>query len=236
MQVLNYHDAVIFDSDLDIFCGPHWLNDRCINWYFRYLEHEVFPGRDEYLFMDPAVVSCMRFQCDDTEELVDLGRGIAAASKAKVFIPINDSGDLFSSGNHWSLLIYESSTGGFYHFDSSNKCNRGASRGAAEQFWLLLGRTGGYHGCACKDIPLEHVNGVPQQSNAYDCGMYTVLLAEWFAREAAEESEAEKTLSGPIAPHLSPAYVTERRKTIRDILGECIKGHKGRKCTTAEAK
>jgi len=30
----------------------------------RVLEHEVFPGRKELLFMDPAVVSCMMNQCD----------------------------------------------------------------------------------------------------------------------------------------------------------------------------
>lgn len=33
------------------------------------LEHEVFPGRQELLFMDPAIVSCMLNQCDgETDE------------------------------------------------------------------------------------------------------------------------------------------------------------------------
>lgn len=30
----------------------------------RVLEHEVFQGRTELLFMDPAVVACMMNQCD----------------------------------------------------------------------------------------------------------------------------------------------------------------------------
>lgn len=32
----------------------------------RFLEHNIFPGRDDLLFMDPAVVSCMIHQCEGT--------------------------------------------------------------------------------------------------------------------------------------------------------------------------
>ncbi|CAN0193777.1 unnamed protein product, partial [Scytosiphon promiscuus] len=67
-QVLNYHDAVVYDTDVELFGDGGWLNDNCINWFFRVLEHEVFPGRPELLFMDPAVVSCMMNQCDGERE------------------------------------------------------------------------------------------------------------------------------------------------------------------------
>lgn len=34
-QVLNYHDAVIYDTDVGLFGDGGWLNDSCINWFFR---------------------------------------------------------------------------------------------------------------------------------------------------------------------------------------------------------
>lgn len=48
----------------------------------RVLEHEVFKGRTELLFMDPAVVACMMHQCDGEEgrvNYIDRGteRGLA---------------------------------------------------------------------------------------------------------------------------------------------------------------
>lgn len=34
-QVLNYHDAVVYDTDVALFGDDEWLNDNCINWFFR---------------------------------------------------------------------------------------------------------------------------------------------------------------------------------------------------------
>lgn len=34
-QVLNYHDAVVYDTDVGLFGDGGWLNDNCINWFFR---------------------------------------------------------------------------------------------------------------------------------------------------------------------------------------------------------
>ena len=62
--LFKYHDdAQVTEGDQTLFKPPGWLNDRCINFYFRVLEHEEFPDRPDLLFMDPAVVSCMLIQC-----------------------------------------------------------------------------------------------------------------------------------------------------------------------------
>lgn len=62
--LFNYHDdAQVTEGDQILFRPPGWLNDRCINFYFRVLEHEEFQDRPDLLFMDPAVVSCMLIQC-----------------------------------------------------------------------------------------------------------------------------------------------------------------------------
>ncbi|CAM9177978.1 unnamed protein product [Choristocarpus tenellus] len=209
-QVLNYHDAVLYDTDVALFGGCNWLNDNCVNWYFRYLESEVFAGRDELLFMDPAVVSCMLLQCEEDEELIDLGRGIKAGERTHVFIPINDTEELLSSGSHWSLLVYERETGTFKHLDSSNNHNARTARNAAEQFSRLLGKTD-------MQVVVEDESGVPQQENGYDCGMYTILIAEWIAGEVVGKRQ-----SGQVAPHLSPKYVAEARVQTKALVLQCI--------------
>ena len=61
--LFNYHDALIYEGDARLFRAPGWLNDRCLNFFFRLLEHEEFPDRPDLLFLDPVVVSCMLIQC-----------------------------------------------------------------------------------------------------------------------------------------------------------------------------
>ena len=44
-QILNYHDAVLYDTDLDLFQGSNWLNDNCINFYLRLLQCSRPPNK-----------------------------------------------------------------------------------------------------------------------------------------------------------------------------------------------
>jgi Ulp1 family protease len=58
--LLNYHDAVIYSSDLSILESPNaWLNDACINFQMTCLQHrkqsnDSCGSRDlDDLFLDP---------------------------------------------------------------------------------------------------------------------------------------------------------------------------------------
>ena len=45
MLFLNYqNEANVYESDLQLFESPNWLNDHCVNFYFRWLEYEYFPS------------------------------------------------------------------------------------------------------------------------------------------------------------------------------------------------
>jgi hypothetical protein len=72
---LNFHDAIVYETDLKLLVNPDWLNDSCINFIFRWFEHETFKGRTDLLFLDPCVVSCLMIQCDDDEEIAELAEG-----------------------------------------------------------------------------------------------------------------------------------------------------------------
>ncbi|CAM9750224.1 unnamed protein product [Ectocarpus fasciculatus] len=212
-QVLNYHDAVVYDTDVALFGDGEWLNDNCINWFFRVLEHEVFPGRTDLLFMDPAVVSCMMNQCDDLEEYEDLGRGLELATRSMVFVPVNNAAGPFSRGSHWSLLVFERGDAGgdkrrsgmrFRHFDSSEGSNRTPAELTAAKFVQMLDeKTVGDD----KPSRVEHVRDAPQQRNAFDCGMYTILLAERLALKApaATAAVSQQSSTTPTPPMVASA-------------------------------
>ena len=46
MLFLNYrNEADIYESDLALFQSPNWLNDHCLNFYFRWLQHDFSTSR-----------------------------------------------------------------------------------------------------------------------------------------------------------------------------------------------
>ena len=53
--------------------------------------------------LDPAAVSCLKF-CDDDEELIEMFGGLGLESKELVVVPLNNSTNIKTSGDHWTLL------------------------------------------------------------------------------------------------------------------------------------
>jgi hypothetical protein len=121
--LLNFHDAVIYQRDLNLLLNKHgWLNDSIIHFYFEYLQQQS-PSNDDY-FMDPSVVSYFMHQCienDDIQEFVHSApfpRPTTRGTTGRIFIAVNDYMMPFSSssssssslhataqGTHWSLLV-----------------------------------------------------------------------------------------------------------------------------------
>ena len=116
--VLNFDDAVLYESELELFAPGQWLNDMIINFGFRFLDREI--RNDSVLLMDPAVYSFMMLQCQEEEELAELRRSLRLAERSLVLIPINDAADFTCHrGTHWSLLAYRPADKRlFQHFDS----------------------------------------------------------------------------------------------------------------------
>eukprot|EP00804_Cyclotella_cryptica_P000294 CCRYP_010224-RA/>CCRYP_010224-RA protein AED:0.05 eAED:0.05 QI:252/1/1/1/1/1/2/114/300 len=79
--LLNFHDAVIYESDLFLLdCPTAWLNDACIHFQMTRLQHRNRKDRSdrevgghgivqlEDLFLDPAVISYLMHQCDENDD------------------------------------------------------------------------------------------------------------------------------------------------------------------------
>ncbi|KAG5186810.1 putative SUMO protease [Tribonema minus] len=188
-EFVTFHDALLYiGADTDNLRPGGWLNDSCINFMLRYLEHEVLPQQlaaealSKMLFVDSSVLSCLMLSIDEPDELEQLAQGLDIASKSLIFAPVNDNTDFKSGSHHWSLMVISVSgaRAHYLHFDSSSGYNKAAAEMAAQQFHALLGVEG-----AAK---LVHVGDSPQQDNGYDCGMYCALAAAEIARGAWRQS------------------------------------------------
>ena len=124
-MILNYHDAVLYESDLAILQSPcQWLNDACIHFFLTRLSQR-FSSQDiassvqrkqhVFQFIDPSVLSFFMHQWDadedgDEDVLGIMKRPEQRASTATFFLPINDNYVSHSwmtpgGGTHWSLLL-----------------------------------------------------------------------------------------------------------------------------------
>ncbi|GMF21292.1 unnamed protein product [Phytophthora lilii] len=207
-QVLNYHDVQLYASDVALFAGRQWLNDNAVNFYLQFLTQTLAPA--DVLLMDPAVVSCLLHQCEDEDEFRDLASGVALARRQLCLIPVSDNDALGGDSSHWSLLLFRD--GKFRHFDSSAGHNKHAAKRVAKAFAQLLeaiGRHDAHEGAKA----VEEVRDAPQQQNGYDCGMYVLVLAEYFCRQYVGETE---TLS--LLEYATPQRVTELRLQMPQLI------------------
>ena len=96
--LLDFHDAVIYQRDLNNFKAGNWLNDACIGFCMRYMEYAVYPDSQDLLFLDPSVVSLMKVQCMDEEDWEGITKGLKMSSRKMLFVPVNDNNS-FQGGN-----------------------------------------------------------------------------------------------------------------------------------------
>jgi len=227
--LLNYHDAVLYSTDIDILRDHHlWLNDACIHFQMKRYQHELHSGNgNRFLFMDPSIVSYFMHQCLSNDELVEFyeGQGILEGCicegckafclprqfnlKQVLFLPINDTNALFefmpgckgAIGTHWSLLIVillqvsceEDEQDGllqpiYLHYDSvGNSSNYTAAVAVAKKINLLFTIKKTIHKSSDNTSTVQDGGMVirncktPQQINAWDCGIYVLVLTDILA-------------------------------------------------------
>ncbi|CAM9598585.1 unnamed protein product, partial [Phaeothamnion confervicola] len=172
MAVVDYKGCPVRREDATFLEDHQWLNDTCIGLGLKLTEDDL-GERSDILFVDPAVVSCLMLQCDDEEELAELGTGMGIRQQAAIFLPINDNTSFFSQSAHWSLLMYLSKEHSFQHFDSAGGHNNRRAEDVAVQF---VASNDGAEESGPEMPRVCHVAS-PQQNNSYDCGIYVLATA-----------------------------------------------------------
>lgn len=169
--VLNYHDTVIRQSDVDILKSNGWLTDSIIGFYLQYLEKEVYANKD-FLFISPEVTQCIK--SSHHSEIPVFLDPVSARQYLVIFFPVNNNENVFSSGgSHWSLLVYFRSDGTFYHFDSSNCVNDLQATKLASKLQHYFEKD--------KPVNVKECHSL-QQSNSYDCGIYLLCNVDNIAK------------------------------------------------------
>lgn len=228
--VLNFSDACLYGRDIRILqSSTAWLNDACIHFALTSLQQQ-FPI-ERIRFLDPSVVFCMVHQCDDDDELLDLGRQFRN-THAILLLPVNDSFSAGSSwqtpglGTHWSLLLIHTTEKtkdhhhrpaccSYYHWDSSAGGNRMAAQYVSRKWhtmWRLLHPSSSNDTSSAKVIECP----TPQQNNGHDCGLHVVAAARTLA-EHLDDGDHRDLIQRHLGKVLrtNPNYCRDLR---RDIL------------------
>lgn len=172
--VLNFHNSLLRESDVNLLMGPHWLNDQIISFYLEYLEKNVFQNTRGLLFISPEVVQCLKFVGRD--EMSIFLEPLNATGKSFIFMPLNDNNEVRAGGNHWSLLVFSRPELTFFYYDSLSQSS--ISLRSLRPFLLELS--------AAIDCPNFDINqgDCVKQNNSYDCGIHVLCNVECLAKRA----------------------------------------------------
>ncbi|RWS28647.1 sentrin-specific protease 8-like protein [Leptotrombidium deliense] len=177
--VLSYCDTLLRKSDVALLNKGQWINDNLIAFWFDYLENEVYKNvKERVLFISPQVVHFIKSGTNhesnrsEIEAMVD---SCKMNEKQIILLPINDCLNFDSAGgSHWSLLVFNSWTQVFEHYDShSGSVNRSHAEQIVTILYPLLtpGREIDF------DLDLNEME-CTQQSNGYDCGIHVISNAD----------------------------------------------------------
>jgi sentrin-specific protease 8 len=203
--VLSYHDCVVRQSDLLLLERPHWINDRLIGFVFEY-ESSHHPSAG---FITADVAQFVKFSSPD--EVAMFLAPLELPSKDLVLITVNDNDTVDQSGGvHWSLLSFIRKHNAFYHYDSMSKHNTLQAQRIASNLNLLLSST---------ETPSFNDIDCPQQSNSYDCGMYTIC----YTRYVLQCHLAGETKS--LYETITPEVVALKRKELKELITSLASSH-----------
>lgn len=179
MASVVYHEATLYEEDIEVL-SKGWLTSNCIDFYFNYLEHDLFKdlslSKHGILLMNPATIFIISM-ADDVEELESSLEPLNLRSQRLVLLPINNETNTGLShgtrGTHWSLLVFDRDTMTFTHWDSFRRNNVQAAKRAASRLEPFLGSCGE----ATCEISWEETVEATQQKNGSDCGVYVCCNA-----------------------------------------------------------
>ncbi|CAG8734114.1 23630_t:CDS:2, partial [Racocetra persica] len=171
-KYLTYYDADVDLEDVELFEDRRWLNDKCIDLFIEYLEHNTTSNDDvsrSKVFLLRAALTFFISNIQDSTFLAGaLPKQIFIAQV--IFMIVNDNVDVTKArgGNHWSLLVFIRKTNKFLHYDSASGMNTGVAKYNAMRIAGVLGVTGSSF----------HNMKTPLQENGNECGVYVISITE----------------------------------------------------------
>ncbi|KAK9072819.1 hypothetical protein SSX86_009254 [Deinandra increscens subsp. villosa] len=208
-KILSYNDVVLRHSDLRILNGPHYLNDRIIEFYFSHLSSS---HPSEHILLVPPSISFWITNCPDITSLQDFLQPLNLPSKKLIIFPVNNNDDVAAveGGSHWSLLAFEKTANVFVHHDSYGGMNKNHAKRLYKTVVQYTGGSGTrYMECGCS----------PQQVTGYDCGLYVLAIAkeicDWFDSDSPKN---EDLWFAQVVERVTPGRVSGFRVEILELI------------------
>ncbi|XP_078440708.1 cysteine proteinases superfamily protein isoform X1 [Wolffia australiana] len=177
-KVLSFGDVVLRNSDLEILRGPHYINDRIIEFCFA----DISINLSDDIVLVPPSISFWIANCAGHDSLEDAINPLELPGKNLVIFTVNDNDDvgMAEGGHHWSLLVYDREENLFVHHDSMKGMNHAHAKQLYERVKEFVGSAGN---------SVRFLEGeTPRQENGYDCGLFAVEIArvvcQWRGRRA----------------------------------------------------
>lgn len=212
--VLNYHNSLLRESDVNLLNGPYWLNDQIISFYLEYLERKVYEKSTELLFVSPEVVQCLKFFT--REEMKIFLEPLKAIDKQFIFLPWNDNDEVKAGGTHWSLFVFSRPESTFFYFDSINQ--NGMPLRSLRPFLVELAAA-----LHCPEFDIRHGDCI-QQTNGYDCGVHVLVNIELLAKCALKWGTIDKSendvSNDDDLMHITNLQIRQKRKQIVNVIYE----------------
>ncbi|XP_031252138.1 NEDD8-specific protease 1-like [Pistacia vera] len=216
-KILSYNDVVLRQSDLGILSGPHFLNDRIIEFYFSYLSS----CHSQDILLVPPSIAFWLMNCPDATSLKDFIEPLKLHEKKLVIFPVNDNDDvsIAEGGSHWSLLAYERNANVFVHHDSNHGMNK--MRGK-QLFKAVVGFIG--DSTSVSTAKYLECSDSPQQTNGFDCGVYVTAIARvlccWY--DSSEHKDKDDMWFSSVKERITPSAVAETRKEILQLIKDLM--------------
>ncbi|KMT02133.1 hypothetical protein BVRB_9g207160 [Beta vulgaris subsp. vulgaris] len=212
-MILSYNDVVLRRSDLDILSGPHFLNDRIIEFYLSYLSSR-YPS--DNIFLVPPSIAFWLQNCSDEETLKSFVEPLNLPAKDLVIFPVNNNDDpmIAEAGSHWSLLLFYRTAKVFVHHDSFRGLNCPFSKKLYKAIKSFMGNLD-------SDVRFLEDQSSPQQQNGYDCGLFVTAIASvicsWYANSDRGD-DGEHIWFSDVKEQVTPGNVSKMRSEILSLI------------------
>lgn len=196
--VVNFHDSLLRQSDLDELGRSCWLTDSVITFAFEYFSHQQYSVlKHRVAFIGPEVTQFIKCY-EHRAELDVFLEPLKLERRDYVFLAINDNISVTSAGGtHWSLLLFDRSQALVKHYDSFGDVNRVAAQQVMRKITPYL---------RCNGVRFEHERDAPRQQNAFDCGMYVISIAEALCEDVLYRTKTD------LLKRVNSEFVSQKRR------------------------
>lgn len=165
-KILSFHDVLIRQCDLDCLQPRQWLNDVVLEFYCQFLSTYIPPESRDIVYVPPSTTYIILQ--GGLEIAKSVFESLSLKKFSRIFFCLNNNADpSLHGGTHWSSLVVDVQKRQCIHYDSS----LGLNASVAEKFGRVLSEV------FANPMRVGQAVDCPQQDNAYDCGLYCIIVA-----------------------------------------------------------